>query len=161
MAKLIGLAVALALFWLGLSGHYTVPILPLGGVALVFTLWLVVRMKILDSEMAPYFLIFSLLGYWLWLMKEIVRANLVVIRAAVKAVPDIEPALVTVPTTCRSDLARTIFANSITLTPGTVTVDVQGGELLVHALYARDAAPGAFDEMDRRVRIAVDGKKKK
>ena len=37
----------------------------------------------------------------------------------------------------------------------------QGGELLVHALYARDAAPGAFDEMDRRVRIAVDGKKKK
>ncbi len=115
-------------------------------------------MAILDRETSPYSRIVPLIGYWLWLMGEVVKANLVVIRAAVAAVPDIEPAMVKVKTRCKSDLARVIFANSITLTPGTVTVDVDGDELLVHALYKSEAGSGAFDEMDRRSSKAVDGK---
>lgn len=158
MAYLIGLMAALAVFWLGLSGHYNFPILHFGGFALLFTLWFTVRLAILDRETSPYFRFFQLIGYWTWLMIEVVKANLVVIRASVAAEPDIEPVMVRVKTRCKSDLAKVIFANSITLTPGTVTVDVEGDELLVHALYASEAEPGAFDEMDRRASQAIDGK---
>jgi multicomponent Na+:H+ antiporter subunit E len=53
-----------------------------------------------------------------------------------------------------------VFANSITLTPGTVSVAVEGDKILVHALYEEEAGPGAFDEMDRRSRLASDGRSK-
>ena len=159
MTYFIGLIAALALFWLGLSGHYTFPILHFGVFAVAFTWWFVGRLRIIDRETSPYFLMPRVFFYWVWLMGEIIKANLVVMRAAIRAVPDIEPALVKVNTRCQSDLARVVFANSITLTPGTVTVDVEGDELLVHALYASEAAPGAFDEMDRRSSEAIDGKK--
>lgn len=158
MTHFIGLIAALALFWLGLSGHYEFPLLQMGGGALLFTLWFVGRLRILDRETSPYFILPRAIIYWIWLMGEIVKANFVVVRAALRAEPDIEPALVKVKTCCKSDLSRVVFANSITLTPGTVTVDVDGEDLLVHALYADDAAPGAFDEMDRKSSWAMDGK---
>ena len=100
----------------------------------------------------------QLLTYWAWLVVEIFKANLVVIRACLRSTLDINPALVKVKTGCESDLARTVFANSITLTPGTVSVEVEGNKILVHALYEDSAGPGAFDEMDRRSREACDGK---
>ena len=158
MTNFIGLIAALVLFWLGLSGHYTFPILHMGAGAIVFTVWFTARLKIIDRETSPYLIMPRILLYRVWLMKEIVKANMVVLRAAIRAEPDIEPAVVKVKTRCKSDLARVVFANSITLTPGTVTVDVDGDELTVHALYAADAAPGAFDEMDRRSAYAIDGK---
>mgnify|MGYP000471440835 CR=1 FL=1 len=158
MSYLIGLLAALSLFWLGLSGHYSFPILHMGIFSLVFTIWFVGRLKLFDQETSPYWFIPRLLGYWIWLLGEILKANLVVVRAAIRAEPDIEPLLTRVKTNCKSDLAKVVFANSITLTPGTVTVDIDGDEMLVHALYASDAAPGAFDEMDSRVKRAVDGK---
>ena len=80
------------------------------------------------------------------------------IRACVKADLDIAPALVKVKTTCRSDLAKVTFANSITLTPGTVTVEIEGDKMLVHGLYEQGSQPEAFVEMDRRSAIAADGK---
>ena len=61
---------------------------------------------------------------------------------------------------CESDLAKTIFANSITLTPGTVTVEIEGDKFLVHALFEESAAPEAFVEMDERSYRAADGKRK-
>jgi multicomponent Na+:H+ antiporter subunit E len=70
---------------------------------------------------------------------------------------DINPALVKVKTRCESDLAKTVFANSITLTPGTVTVEVEGDKLLVHALFEESATPESFAEMDERSWKAADG----
>jgi multicomponent Na+:H+ antiporter subunit E len=96
--------------------------------------------------------------YFPWLAKEIVKANLTVIRACVKADLDIAPALVKVKTICKSDLAKVTFANSITLTPGTVTVEIEGDKLLVHGLYEQDSQPEAFVEMDLRSARAIDGK---
>ena len=91
-------------------------------------------------------------------MGEILKSNWIVIKACLRADLDIEPALVKVKTRCESDLAKTVFANSITLTPGTVSVSVEGDKILVHALYETGAGPGAFDEMDRRSCAAADGK---
>ncbi|MEL6257687.1 MAG: Na+/H+ antiporter subunit E [Pseudomonadota bacterium] len=154
---LIALIFAMVVLWLGLSGHYTPLILSLGGVSIGLSALLAARLGTLDREGAPYIRIFAYLFYWVWLIGEIIKANVTVIRACLRADLDIDPALVKVKTRCSSDLARTLFANSITLTPGTVTVEVEGDNLLVHALYERDAGPGAFDEMDRRAHATADG----
>ena len=158
MAYFLGLVLALAAFWLGMSGHNTPLILSLGSVSLVVTCILAYRLDIIDREGSPYVRLVGFGLYFPWLAKEIVKANISVIRACVKADLDIAPALVKVKTICRSDLAKVTFANSITLTPGTVTVEVDGDKLLVHGLYEQDSQPEAFVEMDQRSARAIDGK---
>ena len=100
-----------------------------------------------------------LLTYWSWLGREIVAANIAVIRLIMKPDVDIEPRLVRVPVDLRSGLARCVFANSITLTPGTVTVDIESDGFLVHALDNSFTAPEGFAEMALRTDVASDGKR--
>ena len=157
MGYFLSLIVVLALLWQGLSGMDKPLIWSLGGVSVLLSAILAYRFDILDRESSPYGRILNLFAYWAWLLVEIFKANWVVIKACLRSNLDIDPALVKVKTACESDLARTVFANSITLTPGTVTVSVEGDKLLVHALYEDSAGPGAFDEMDRRSRQACDG----
>jgi len=156
VAYLVGLVISLAIFWLSNSGHYTPLLLSLGAVSIFLTVVLTWRLGGIDRESAPYVRFFGFVGYLPWLVLEILKANYDVIKACLKADLDISPALVRVKTTCRTDLAKVTFANSITLTPGTVTIEVEGDKLLVHALYEASAGPGAFDEMDRRSARAID-----
>lgn len=158
MAYFLGLVFALVAFWLGMSGHYTPLLLSLGTASVAVTVILAFRLDILDREGSPYVRLLGFIAYFPWLLKEIVKANWTVIQACVKADLDIAPALVKVKTTCQSDLAKVTFANSITLTPGTVTVEVEDDKMLVHGLYEQDAQPEAFIEMDRRSARAADGK---
>ncbi len=156
MGYLVGLLIGLVAFWLLMSGVFKPLLLSLGAVSVVLTLVLTGRLGLFDREGSPYLSLPRFLAYWVWLVGEIFKANWVVIQACMRADLDIDPALVKVKTTCRSDLARTTFANSITLTPGTVTLAVEGDKLLVHALYESHAQPEAFDEMNRRTRLAAD-----
>ncbi len=153
-----GLVAALALLWLGLSGHYTQLLLSLGAVSIAICLVLSIRLKIVDRESSLYFGMPQFLFYWVWLFWEILKANWIVIRACLRADLDINPALIKVKTRCESDLAKTVFANSITLTPGTVTIEVDRDKLLVHGLYEQDAQPEAFADMDLRSARAADGR---
>lgn len=160
MGYLLGLIVVLTALWTGLSWDYTftkVLIASLGAISIVLSAVLAYRFDLLDREGSPYARIFHLIMYWAWLLVEIFKANWVVIKACLRANLDLNPALVKVKTGCESDLARTVFANSITLTPGTVSVEVEGDKILVHALYEDSAGPGAFAEMDRRSKEACDG----
>ncbi len=161
MGYVISLILALIGFWLGLSGHYTPLLLSLGGVSILLAVILSARLDILDREGAPYFAAFGIALYLPWLLREIFRANVEVIRACLRADLDINPALVKVKTKSDSDLAKTLFANSITLTPGTVTIEVEPNRLLVHALYEDAAGPMAFAEMDERSCRAIDGHRAK
>lgn len=147
----------LTTLWLGLSGLYKPLILTLGAISIILSLLLAARFRTLDAESAPYFRLPSIFSYWLWLMVEIVKANWSVIKACLRADLDIDPALIKIKTSCQSDLAKVTFANSITLTPGTVTISVDGDKMLVHALYEDNAQPEAFVEMDKRSRNAIDG----
>ncbi|MEH6489868.1 Na+/H+ antiporter subunit E [Hyphomonas oceanitis] len=158
MAYFLGLLFALVAFWIGMSGHFEPLLLGLGVVSLVLTMILAYRLDILDREGAPYVRVIGFAMYFPWLMKEIVKANWTVIRACLRADLDIAPTLVKLKTICTSDLAKVTFANSITLTPGTVTVEIDGDKLLVHGLYEQDSQPEAFTEMDRRSARAIDGK---
>ena len=158
MIYAFGLAAALAAIWIGLSGLFKPLLLGLGVASIIVVVLLAARLKLLDRTAVPYFRLPSFLAYWVWLIWEIAKANVQVIRACLKPELDIAPALVKVKTRCRSDMSKALFANSITLTPGTVSVELEGDKILVHALYEDSAGPDAFEEMDRRSAEAAEGK---
>ncbi len=158
MSYVFSLAIALTLFWFGMSFMTKPLILILGVISVALTVTLVGRLGLLDRETAPYHRIFAFIRYAPWLIGEIIKSNWKVLKAILSPELDIHPTLVKVRTTCKSDLAKVVFANSITLTPGTVTLRVEDDFMLVHGLYEVDSEPEDFAEMDRRASIAADGK---
>lgn len=158
MAYFLGLLAALVAFWFGNSGHYTPLMLGFAVASIVLTLVLSFRLGIVDREGAPYVRLPQLLRYYPWLAVEVVKANWVVIKACLRADLDITPTLTKIKTVCKTDLAKVTFANSITMTPGTVTVEIEGDKLLVHGLYENGTQPEAFIEMDQRCAVACDPK---
>jgi multicomponent Na+:H+ antiporter subunit E len=150
MAYTAGLLLALAAFWFAMSGVFSPLHIGLGAASVIAAMIAAYRLDILDREGAPYLRILGFARFMPWLVVQVLKANWTVVRACLKADLDIEPALVKVRTECKSDIGRVTFANAITLTPGTVTVDVDGDKLLIHALYENAALPESFADMDRR-----------
>ena len=110
MGYLLGLFVALVAFWLAMSGLMKPLMLSLGAVSVAITLFLAMRLDVVDRESAPYLRWPVLLLTGSWLMGEIVKANWRVIRACLKVpISTINPALVKIKTRCKSDLAKTTF----------------------------------------------------
>ncbi len=132
----------------------------LGAASVVLVIVLVERMGLMDGETAPYNRMATALFYWIWLGGEIVKANIEVSRAILKADLDITPRLLRVPARQRTALGRATFANSITLTPGTVTVDVDGDDLIVHTLLDSMADPAGFADMHDRSQRAMEGRER-
>lgn len=160
----VGLTAILVALWLTLSGHYTLSgenhlLIGLGILSIGAAVGLTSRMRILDGETVPLARFVPLVRYWGWLGREIVAANLSVVRLTMKPDMDIEPRLVRVPVDLRSGLGRCVFANSITLTPGTVTVDIEEDGYLVHALDGSFTDPAGFAEMGVRSDTASDGQR--
>jgi multicomponent Na+:H+ antiporter subunit E len=136
-------------FWLLLSGHLTPLLLGLGVVSALVVTWLTRSLEAVSEALrvAPRFT----LSYLPWLLKEIVVANLQVVRIILDPRLPIDPVLVRLRAPFRGELALTTLGNSITLTPGTVTLDVEGEELLVHALTRASAASLLDGAMAARV----------
>jgi len=109
-------------------------------------------MGIVDDEGMPIHLLPRLPFYLPWIAKEVIASNLDVARRVLAfGRPDVSPRLFDAPTTQHSDLGRVLYANSITLTPGTVSIRVHGAKITVHAI-AEDVAEDLLKgEMDRRV----------
>lgn len=156
MAYFLALLTAITAFWLGNSGHYKPLMLFFGAASVILTLILSRRLGIIDREGAPYVRLAALMRYYPWLTLEVVKSNWIVLKACLKADLDIVPTLTKIRTRSRTDLGRVTFANSVTLTPGTVTVEIDGDKLLVHGLYEANTQPEAFLEMDRRCAEACD-----
>lgn len=149
------LTLAMTAFWLSMSGFFTGMLLTLGVISIVLTLWLCARMGILDGETAPYLYIPLTLTYFVWLGKEIYKANIAVVKAVMSPDMNISPTLVRVPVNRKTDIGATMFANSITLTPGTVSVEIDEDSILVHALLKEMAVADDFTEMGNRAGFAV------
>jgi multicomponent Na+:H+ antiporter subunit E len=151
MLHFVGLGGSLFCFWLLMSGHYGPLLLTLGICSVVFVLYLTRRMDYFDRDTFKFSLTGSYFTYWSWLAKEIFKANLEVTRIILSPTMKISPRMVRVKSTQTSELGIVIFANSITLTPGTVSVDIEGDEIIVHALSDK-LAMGVLDpEMDKKV----------
>lgn len=161
MTYLPGLLIALTAFWFALSGLTSPYFLALAMVAVLLALWLSARLGVIGRDASPYHRAILLASYLAWLLGEIVKSNFTVIARVLGPRSAIDPAMVTVKTKARTELGKALFANSITLTPGTVTVDVDGDELKVHALVRENAAPASFESMDRCAVRAADGPKRK
>lgn len=120
-----------------------------GSIAL--TLWLMQRMDAVDRESSPLHITGRFLVYFPWLVKEIVLSNLHVAQTILDPELPIQPQLVRLHTSQSTDVGHVVHANSITITPGTVSLDVRDGTILVHALTNETAAGLKSGEMDRRV----------
>jgi len=137
--------------WLLWSGHTEPLILAFGLGSCLLVTWLSARMDRLDRSRGPYLLGLRWIPYLPWLLWEILKSNLHVARVILDPRLPIQPSLIRVESTQRSDLGRVVFANSITLTPGTLTLDLRDGVILVHALTADTAEGLQSGDMDRRV----------
>jgi multicomponent Na+:H+ antiporter subunit E len=147
----VALVATLFAFWLLLSGIYTPFLLAAGFGAAIAVAALARRMEVLDREGHPVHLTLAALAYWPWLIKEIVKSGWQVSRIILHPRLPISPTLVRFQPSQKSAVGLVTHANSITLTPGTITVEADHREFLVHAL-TRAAAAGVVDsEMDRRV----------
>ena len=150
--RLVSTFLTLFGFWLLLSGHYTGFLMLSGILCALGVVLFARRMGIADQEGHPVDLVVrALFSYWPWLLKEIVKSALQVSAIILNPRLPISPTMLQVQATQKTDVGRTTFANSITLTPGTISVEVGEDQVLVHAL-TRSAALGLADgEMDRRV----------
>lgn len=125
MIHQISLIVTLSALWLLLSGHYNPLLLSFGAISVALVAWIAHRMDLVDGESHPLHLSGRLPGYLLWLLKEIAVSNIDVVRRIVapRRFP-IRPAMSQLPLAQLGDVAQVIYANSITLTPGTITVAI-------------------------------------
>ena len=146
----IRLGAILIVLWLLLSGHYVALLLSLGAASCALALYLALRMDRADGEAIPLAMRPGRwLLYTLWLGVEIVKSNLAVARVLVDPRLPIRPSVFRVDASQRTLLGHVVYANSITLTPGTVSIDLHGDAIDVHSLLEPDLA--ALGEMDRRV----------
>jgi len=156
MKHSISLSLTLGAFWLLNSGYNTPLILSLGVVSVAFVIYLARRMDVVDHESQPVQLTTSLPGYYLWLVKEIILANISVVKHVWLGNHTISPTLATLKASQITDMGRVIYATSITLTPGTVAVDLAGDQIVVHALLRENIEALVAGEMDRRVKLLED-----
>lgn len=145
------MGLALAAVWLLLSGLLKPLLLGLALISVLLCLWLAQRMDVVDAENHPVWAALRYVPYWPWLSIEILKSSIDVARRVLSPSMPISPTVFEIRATQRTTVGRVVLANSITLTPGTVTLDVDGNRLRVHAL-SRDTIQGLLDgEMDRRV----------
>lgn len=147
-----GMVITMLALWLLLSGHYTPLLLFLGAVSITLVLIISLRMKLIKYD-DPDVLRQTLrsVPYGFWLLKEILKSNIDVCKRILNPKLPISPRLIKVISTQRNDLARTAYANSITLTPGTISIDVDGKLIEVHALSEVGAEGLKTGDMDKRV----------
>lgn len=153
--------VTLLAFWFILSGHFDALHIAYGVVSATIVVALTGGLERLGTRVdaagraLPVFT-FSLpwprfLAYLPWLLGQIIIANLQIAAVILHPRLPIAPTMVRFRTRLRGDLARAAFGNSITLTPGTITLDVDGDEFVVHALTRGAARALLTQTMERRV----------
>ncbi len=153
MKYTLTLGIALLAVWFLWSGHSEPYMLVIGGLSVLLSLWISQRMGIVDEEGAgaPVELGFRPLLFIPWLTKEIFVSNLEVTKMILSPKMELKRNMIEVGAYQKSELGRVILANSITLTPGTVSVKMEHDRILVHALSFEGAEEGLSGEMGRRI----------
>lgn len=145
------LTVFLIVAWVLWSGMFKPLLLGLGAFSCVLTVYLASRMGYFHSATYALQLSFGLLSYWLWLLKEIVVSSVEVARVVLAPKLDLSTRVVEIDVADMEPVDQAILGNSITLTPGTLTLEVANDRLLVHALTAEGADTVANGDMKQRV----------
>ena len=144
--KMFGVTLLLCIFWILLSGHFESLMLGLGLASIALTIFLATRMNLIDDESYPFHLFSQFPAFFIYILNEIVKANIDVVKR-IMTPNSISPQLIDIPVPQKSDVGRVIYANSITLTPGTVSVALSKDTLTIHALTkeaAEDLTEGSM-----------------
>ena len=91
--------------------------------------------------------------YLCWMLYQILLSNLHILKLALSPgdLPEVQPRLVRIKTELKTDFAKWFLANSITLTPGTITIDIEGDELLIHSISEATTTGVKDDAMQRKI----------
>ena len=147
------LFVVLMAGWLLMSGHYNGLLISLGIISVTFCVWLSHAINATDEEGLPTQIFAHLPAYILWLFGEIIKSNYATAKLILNDRSD--PEIFSVTATQNTAAGIATYANSITLTPGTVTIDINEeatkDQFLVHALHADFGRDVRSNDMDRRV----------
>ncbi|MGD9264412.1 MAG: Na+/H+ antiporter subunit E [Lysobacterales bacterium] len=145
------LAVLLMLAWVLWSGYLKPLLLGLGIFSSLLVVYLAHRMRLQDNHFLDGRFLLRLPGYWGWLAREVWRSSLEVTRVVLSPKLPISPTVAEFDTRCKLITDQAILGNSITLTPGTLTLQIVDGHFVVHALTEAGARAIVNGEMDRRV----------
>jgi len=154
VARALSLGMVLFATWMLLSGEFSIHhglVLGLGIASVILVVLIAVRMDVVDHEGHPIHLTQRFIGYWLWLLVEIVKSGLDVTKRIWSPSLPVSPTMYILKAGQAGELGQVIYANSITLTPGTVAVRLDDGNILVHAIARNVGDDLAGGEMDRRV----------
>lgn len=143
------LLLILAVSWVLWSGVYKPLVLGLGAFSCVLSVYMAHRMGFFRHK-AHLLLLARLPAYWWWLLVEIIISSLEVARLILKPSLPVSPTVVKLYAEPDSPVGQVILGNSITLSPGTVTLDVHEGQLLVHCLTREGARALQDGEVNRR-----------
>ena len=139
LRSLLGFLTLLTL-WFALSATFNTLFITLGiAAAALATLFVAQTQTFTPRNISP--IRPQLLPYLLWLLPQILRASLHITKTILSTKPRIKPQFQLIPLPHKTEPGRAIFANSITLTPGTITIQTQDNTLLLHALTAQAARP--------------------
>jgi multicomponent Na+:H+ antiporter subunit E len=155
MRRILILIVALSVTWLVWSGLYKPLLLGLGVLSVALTLWLSLRMglhrrAVFALDLAPRLLIF-----WARLLRDVIRSNFTVARIILSPSLPISPTLIRIEPKLEGQVGRATLANSITLTPSTVTLDAHKGVFIIHCLTAESARETRESDISERLQRAL------
>ena len=146
--KLLVLLIVYSIIWIALSGLFDTILLSFGVFSVLLVLFVLRRMSILDKEPVKFHMsVLKSIGYSFWLLKEILKSNFNVCKIILSPKINVDQNLFNVPLEPKGEAAKVIFANSITLTPGTITVETEAKSLLVHSLDFKESTLEEIKEM--------------
>ena len=123
-------------FWMSLAASFRLDEMVVGLASVILVMALTHHLFFRDEELPKRggFQFINWIKLLLHLAVEIVNANIAVAKLVLNPTMKIQPHIFTHKTKLKSDVLKVLFANSITLTPGTLTIDIIGDELVIHAL---------------------------
>ncbi len=131
--------------------------LAFGAASCLLSAWITSRLKVVDPNERRLLIFIRMIGFLPYIAIEVVKSNIDVAKRIWQKDMPISPTIMTVPASQKTALGLVIHANSITMTPGTLSIDVGADEIEVHALARETLDPLLNGEMDRRVR-KLEGK---
>lgn len=149
--RIIMASVVLFALWLLLSGHFGTFLLSLGVLSCIFVAWVSEKLELFSKDLSTLKFNLKLPGFLPWFILEVIKSNIDVSWRILHPKLPIEPNIKTLDASQHSDLATAIYANCITLTPGTYSLDLDENSIEVHSLtnvHAQDLQTG---EMSRRI----------
>jgi multicomponent Na+:H+ antiporter subunit E len=142
----------LSVFWLLLSGHFTPLLISLGFGSVLLVIWFLRRMDRVDHEPITLRPGLGLMSYLSWLLWSVVKANIDLARRIWDPQLPLDPVWARLDTRVATPIEKTLYANSITLTPGTLTTDVRDDHFVIHALSQEGVDELREGEMEHRIR---------